>query len=51
MSHRKIKKRKCMLEEIIKSLYDWNPWIEGKFPQELSGFPRNYHLETYLQNT
>lgn len=38
-----------MLEEIIKSLYDWNPWIEGKFPQELSGFPRNYHLEPYLQ--
>lgn len=38
-----------MKEEILKSLYDWNPWIEEEFPQELSGFPRNYFLEQYLQ--
>ncbi len=38
-----------MKEEILKSLYDWNPWIEEEFPQELSGFPRKYFLEQYLQ--
>ena len=38
-----------MVEEILKSLYDWNPWIEGKFPTELAGFPRSYFLEDYLQ--
>ena len=38
-----------MSEEILKSLYDWNPWFEGEFPEELSGHPRNYDLEPYLQ--
>ncbi len=38
-----------MQEEILKTLYDWNPWIEGKFPKELAGFSRSYHLESYLQ--
>ena len=38
-----------MKEEILKSLYDWNPWIEGKFPPQLSGFPRKYSLKCYLQ--
>lgn len=38
-----------MQEEIIKSLYDWNPWIEGEFPKELSGHPRYYFLQPYLQ--
>ena len=38
-----------MNDEIFKSLYDWNPWIEGKFPEELSGFPRDYKLDQYLQ--
>jgi predicted AAA+ superfamily ATPase len=38
-----------MNEEILKSLYDWNPWIEGKFPEELAGFPRSYKLDPYLQ--
>src|ERR1700719_567736 len=37
-----------MNEEILKSLYDWNPWIEGEFPKELAGFPRNYKLDDYL---
>jgi predicted AAA+ superfamily ATPase len=36
-------------EEILKSLYDWNPWIEGEFPDTLTGFPRNYSLDAYLQ--
>lgn len=38
-----------MTEEILKSLYDWNPWFEGSFPEELAGNPRNYDLEPYLQ--
>ena len=38
-----------MKDEILKSLYDWNPWIEGEFPVELAGFPRNYFLDPYLQ--
>lgn len=38
-----------MNEEILKSLYDWNRWIEGKFPEELAGFPRDYKLDQYLQ--
>lgn len=38
-----------MNEEILKALYDWNPWIKGEFPRELSGFQRNYILEPYLQ--
>ncbi len=38
-----------MSEEILKSLYDWNPWIEGGFPKELSGFKRDYFLDPYLE--
>lgn len=38
-----------MREEILKSLHDWNPWIEGEFPKELAGYPRSYLLEPYLQ--
>ena len=38
-----------MQEEILKSLYDWNPWFDGEFPKELAGYPRNYDLEPYLQ--
>lgn len=38
-----------MNEEILKSLYDWNPWLEGEFPVELGGFPRDYHLMQFLQ--
>ena len=38
-----------MQEEILQSLYDWNPWLEGKFPKELAGHPRRYFLEPYLQ--
>jgi hypothetical protein len=38
-----------MQEEILKSLYDWNPWLEGEFPKELAGYPRSYFLEPYLQ--
>ncbi len=38
-----------MHAEIVKSLYDWNQWMKGKFPQELAGHPRLYALESYLQ--
>ncbi len=39
-----------MHSEILKALHDWNPWIDGVFPQELGGFARDfYHLEQYLQ--
>lgn len=38
-----------MNDEILKSLYDWNPWIEGEFPAELSGFKRDYFLDPYLE--
>lgn len=38
-----------MNEEIVKALYDWNPWLEGEFPRELAGFPRGYQLDEYLQ--
>lgn len=40
---------RVMRDEILKSLYDWNPWLEGDFPKELAGFPRSYFLEPYLQ--
>ena len=40
---------RTMRNEILKSLYDWNPWIEGDFPKELAGYPRSYFLEPYLQ--
>lgn len=38
-----------MNEEILKALFDWNPWIEGIFPKELAGFRRKYELDQYLQ--
>jgi len=38
-----------MREEILKALYDWNPWIDGEFPKDLVGVQRNYSLDTYLQ--
>lgn len=37
-----------MRDEILKALYDWNPWFEGEFPKELGGYPRLYCLEPYL---
>lgn len=39
-----------MNEEILKTLLDWNPWVEkAAFPKELAGFHRKYELEQYLQ--
>ena len=38
-----------MNEEILKSLYEWNPWFEGKFPKELAGLSRHHKLDQYLQ--
>jgi predicted AAA+ superfamily ATPase len=35
-------------QDIITSLLDWNPWIEGPFPQELLGKERDYHILSYL---
>lgn len=33
---------------IIQALLDWNPWLEGKFPEELLGFERDYNILSYL---
>ncbi|MBI3508318.1 MAG: ATP-binding protein [Chlamydiia bacterium] len=38
-----------MREEILKALYDWNPWWEGKFPTELAGISRDHLLDQYMQ--
>jgi len=38
-----------MRDGVLKALYDWNPWFEGEFPQELSGIPRDYQLDSYLE--
>lgn len=38
-----------MQEEILKALYDWNPWKERLFPKELSGYSRSCFLEPYLK--
>ena len=38
-----------MKNDIIQSLRDWSPWLEGDFPQELVGFPREYDLNEYLK--
>lgn len=38
-----------MKDDILKAIYDWNPWIEGAFPKELAGMERDYNLEPYLQ--
>jgi predicted AAA+ superfamily ATPase len=38
-----------MTDEILKALLDWNPWLEGEFPKELGGYPRQYDLAPYLQ--
>lgn len=37
------------MTEILQALKDWNPWLEGEFPMELIGFPREYHLLDYLK--
>jgi len=37
-----------MNTEIFQALLDWNPWIQGEFPDELTGFKRDYHLLDYL---
>jgi predicted AAA+ superfamily ATPase len=38
-----------MFNEIIEALLDWNPWINGTFPNELSGREReDYQILTYL---
>jgi predicted AAA+ superfamily ATPase len=37
-----------MFNNIIQALLDWNPWINGTFPEELSGWPRDYHILSYL---
>ena len=37
-----------MKEEIIKSILDWNPWMEGEFPEKLLGFKRDQNILNYL---
>lgn len=38
-----------MNEEILKSIWDWNPWLEGRFPVELRGVIRDYPILDYLK--
>ncbi|MFP4402356.1 MAG: ATP-binding protein [Candidatus Nanoarchaeia archaeon] len=33
-----------MREDIIKTILDWNPWFEGEFPEELTGFKRDIDI-------
>lgn len=35
-------------QDILKTLLDWNPWLEGEFPQELLGYERDYQILSYL---
>jgi predicted AAA+ superfamily ATPase len=37
-----------MVEEIIKSFLDWNPWIDSNFPEQLLGFEREIDILKYL---
>jgi uncharacterized protein len=37
-----------MNDEIISTLIEWNPWIEGDFPEELLGIEREYDIIQYL---
>lgn len=34
--------------EIISAILEWNPWLEGKFPEELLGIPRDYDITQYV---
>lgn len=36
------------MKEIISALMDWNPWLEGRFPEKLMGMRREYDLGGYL---
>ncbi|MDF1760116.1 MAG: ATP-binding protein [Coxiellaceae bacterium] len=38
-----------MTKQIIQALMDWNPWLEGKFPEELIGYERDYDLLPLLE--
>jgi predicted AAA+ superfamily ATPase len=38
-----------MNAEILKALSDWNPWFEGRFPDELRGYTRDYNILEYLK--
>ncbi len=37
-----------MAEPIYQALLDWNPWLFQDFPDELTGFSRDYNLLEYL---
>jgi predicted AAA+ superfamily ATPase len=38
-----------MSQQTLKAIWDWNPWFEGSFPSELSGYARDYDILQYLQ--
>ncbi len=39
-----------MQDAVLKSIFDWNPWLEGKFPKSLAGIPRPaYEMTKLLQ--
>lgn len=36
-------------QNVLQVLLDWNPWVEGGFPEKLSGISRDYDILTYLE--
>lgn len=38
-----------MSDAILKAIFDWNPWLQGAFPETLLGFQRDYNLLTLLE--
>ncbi len=38
-----------MSDAILKAIYDWNPWLQGAFPETLLGFQRDYQLLDLLE--
>jgi predicted AAA+ superfamily ATPase len=38
-----------MKDEILKAIGEWNPWFEGRFPDELRGYARDYSILEYLK--
>lgn len=38
-----------MSDAIITAIFDWNPWLQGPFPEVLLGFKRDYNLLALLE--
>lgn len=37
-----------MNDEIVSALLEWNPWLEGEFPESLLGNARDYDITKYV---